>query len=88
MRGGRVLMVPARSTVGGGRANHRQASVPYRVSLAADWFQPTVAPPPPAHPGKGGSRKWHRWAGLVGFGGKFSINQPETLLFKAHSFCI
>ncbi|KAE8577862.1 hypothetical protein XENTR_v10023123 [Xenopus tropicalis] len=45
MRGGRVLTVPARSTVGGGEPitalhshKHRQASVPYQVSLAADWF--------------------------------------------------
>ncbi|KAE8595096.1 hypothetical protein XENTR_v10015510 [Xenopus tropicalis] len=76
MRGGRVLTVPARSTVGGGEPitalqshKHRQASVPYQVSLAADWFLSYSAAAPPAQPGKGGSRKWNRWAGLVGFGG-------------------
>ncbi|KAE8595199.1 hypothetical protein XENTR_v10015613 [Xenopus tropicalis] len=53
MRGGRVLTVPARSTVGGGEPitalqshKHRQASVPYQVSLAADWFLPYSAAAP------------------------------------------
>ncbi|KAE8577854.1 hypothetical protein XENTR_v10023115 [Xenopus tropicalis] len=48
MRGGRVLTVPARSTVGGGEPitalhshKHRQASVPYQVSLV--WPQSEVS---------------------------------------------